>query len=92
MVATSFLTTGSSLGDLGAQRQIAVHVARGLAYAHVQGGNVLIQTPIAYPSGRLVGVIPTLAGCDSRGFPWRGWCDPSAYATGRIGSDQRKLV
>jgi hypothetical protein len=42
--------------DIGSLRQIADEVARKLAYAKTIGMDVLIQTPIAFPSGRSIGV------------------------------------
>ncbi|MGO9007514.1 MAG: hypothetical protein ACLQIQ_12385 [Beijerinckiaceae bacterium] len=42
--------------DIEALREIAERVARGLAYAKVHGNDVSIQTPIAFPSGRLISI------------------------------------
>ena len=42
--------------DIGALRQIADEVAKGLAYAKTIGGDVYVQTPVASPSGRNVGI------------------------------------
>lgn len=42
--------------DLGALRQIADEVARGLAYGKTVGSDVYVQTPVAFPSGRNVGL------------------------------------
>jgi hypothetical protein len=42
--------------DLDELTRIAEEIARGLAYARVLGNDVVIQTPISFPSGRLVGV------------------------------------
>lgn len=42
--------------DTKALETIAEQVARGLAYAHVQDKDVLVQTPVSFPSGRLIGI------------------------------------
>lgn len=42
--------------DIEALRDIAEQVAKGLAYAKVYGNDVSVQTPIAFPTGRLVSV------------------------------------
>lgn len=42
--------------DIEALREIAEQVAKGLAYAKVYGNDVSIQTPISFPSGRLISV------------------------------------
>jgi hypothetical protein len=42
--------------DIGALRQIADEIARKLCYSQVQETDVLIQTPISFPSGRMIGV------------------------------------
>jgi len=44
------------INDIESHRAIAESVARGLVYARVQGDTVTIQTPISFPSGRMVGV------------------------------------
>lgn len=51
------MVTNSLLrNDLEAQRQVAEEIARGLAYADIQGTDVVVQTPIAFPGGRRVGI------------------------------------
>lgn len=42
--------------DIGALRQIADEVAKSLAYAQTIGGDVYVQTPVAFPTGRSVGL------------------------------------
>ena len=42
--------------DTRTLEQIAQQVAQGLAYAQVQDKDVFVQTPVSFPSGRLVGV------------------------------------
>lgn len=40
----------------GSLRRVADEVARGLAYANTRGDDIIIQTPVAFPSGTLVSV------------------------------------
>jgi hypothetical protein len=42
--------------DIEAQLRVADEVARGLACASIEGCDVLIHTPITFPSGRMIGV------------------------------------
>ena len=42
--------------DLEALERIAQEIAPKLAFAHVQGTDVIVQTPIAFPSGRMIGI------------------------------------
>jgi hypothetical protein len=42
--------------DIEDLRRIAAEIAARLAYARVEGSDVIIQTPIAFPSGRQIGV------------------------------------
>jgi hypothetical protein len=50
------MVTHFLLKNVEAQLRIAEDVARGLAEATIDGTDVLIRTPIAFPSGRMVGV------------------------------------
>ena len=57
MVTTTLIRNDIVIGnDIVALRQIADEIARGLSFASTLGSDVLIQTPISFPSGRSVGV------------------------------------
>lgn len=51
MVAKALLTN-----DMSGPAAIAAAVARGLAHAQAKDGEIVVQTPIAFPSGRLVAI------------------------------------
>jgi len=42
--------------DLEALERIAQELASKLAFARVQGTDVIVQTPVAFPSGRMIGI------------------------------------